>query len=111
MTDKIVVIISTSDPEKALTGMMYAINTVKNRWMEEVKLFFFGPAGELLLKDLALQQSLKDYHAINEAAVACKFLADRNKTGEQIAALGMKVEYVGKMISNLIKDGYTPMVW
>ncbi|MEA3361512.1 MAG: hypothetical protein U9R17_19185 [Thermodesulfobacteriota bacterium] len=111
MTDKIVVIISTSDPEKALTGMMYAINTVKNRWMEEVKLFFFGPAEELLLRDLALQQSLKDYHAINEAAVACKFLADRNNTGEQIAALGIKVEYVGKMISNLIKDGYTPMVW
>ena len=52
MTDKLVVIISTSDPEKALTGMMYAINTVKNHWMEEVKLFFFGPAEELLLLSL-----------------------------------------------------------
>jgi len=111
MTDKLVVIISTSDPEKALTGMMYAINTVKNHWMEEVKLFFFGPAEELLLRDLSLQQSLKDYQAINEAAIACKFLSDRESTSEQIAALGVKVEYVGTMISNLIKDGYAPMVW
>jgi hypothetical protein len=111
MTDKIVVIISTSDPDKALTGMMYTINTVKNRWMEEVKLFFFGPAEELLLNNLTLQQALKDYQALNEEAVACKFLADRNNTGGQIAALGVKVEYVGTMISNLIRDGYAPMVW
>jgi hypothetical protein len=48
---------------------------------------------------------------MEETAVACKFIAQRDGTDERIAALGVQVEYVGKMISDLIKDGYVPMVW
>ena len=49
MEGKLVVIISTSDVKKARTGAMYAINALKHGWMEEVKIFFFGPAQDLLL--------------------------------------------------------------
>lgn len=111
MTDKIVVIISTAEPGKARTGAMYAVNALKNGWMEEVKLFFFGPAEELLLSDPELGQLLREYQALEGTAVACKFIADRDHTGEQIAALGVQVEYVGAMISDLIKNGYIPLVW
>jgi len=111
MNDKLVAIISSGEPGKARTGAMYAVNALKHGWMEEVKLFFFGPAEELLLKDQELQQLLKEYHAMEETAVACKFIADKEGTDERLAALGMQVEYVGKMISDLIKEGYTPMVW
>ncbi len=111
MTDKILIIISTAEVGKALTGMMYAINTAKYRWMNEVKLFFFGPAEELLANSSKLQQSLKEYHEINEPAIVCKFITDRDGNGEQIARLGVKVEYVGKIISDLVKAGYIPMVW
>jgi len=111
MSDKIVAIISSGEPGKARTGAMYAVNALKHGWMEEVKLFFFGPAEELLLRDQELQQLLKEYHAMEETAVACKFIAAREGTDERLAALGMQVEYVGEMISDLIKEGYTPMVW
>jgi hypothetical protein len=111
MADKILVIISAGDIEKALTGMMYAINAVTYHWMNEVKLFFFGPAEELLAQSSKLQQSLKEYHEVNEPALACKFIADRDGYAEPTARLGVKVEYVGKMISDLVKTGYIPMVW
>lgn len=111
MSDRIIAIISSAEPGKARTGAMYAVNALKYGWLEDVKLYFFGPAEALLLKDTELQQLLREYQQMEETAVACRFIAEREGTGEQIAGLGVQVEYVGKMISDLIKEGYTPMVW
>ena len=111
MEGRLVVIISTSDAEKARTGAMYAVNALKYGWMEEVKIFFFGPAQDLLLTDSELQNYMKEYQLMEESAVACKFISDRDKTSEQISGLGIKVDYVGKMISDYIIAGYVPMVW
>lgn len=36
MSDKAIVIISTAEAEKAYTGLMYAVNALKNRWMEDM---------------------------------------------------------------------------
>ena len=111
MAGKIVVIISTSDAEKARTGAMYALNALKYGWMEEVRVFFFGPAQDLLLEDPELQNYMKEYQAMDESAIACKYISDRDKKSKQICELGIKVEYVGKKISDLINEGYVPMVW
>jgi hypothetical protein len=106
MSDKVVVIISTSEAEKARTGMMYAVNAVLNNWMADVKLIFFGPAQELLLEDFLIQ-----FQQAEGKAVSCKFIVDRDEIDKETSALGVKSEYVGSMISDLIKDGYIPMVW
>jgi hypothetical protein len=111
MEGRLVVIISTSDAEKARTGAMYAVNALKYGWMEEVKIFFFGPAQDLLLEDAVLQNYMEEYKSMEESAVACRYISDRDKKSKQISALGIKVEYVGKMISDYINAGYVPMVW
>ena len=111
MDGKLLVIISTSDAKKARTGAMYAINALKHGWMEEVKIFFFGPAQDLLLEDLEIQNYMKEYQSMEESVVACKYISDRDKKSKQICELGIKVEYVGKMISDYINEGYVPMVW
>ena len=38
-------------------------------------------------------------------------ISDRDGISEKIEALGVNVDYVGTIISNLIKDGYVPMVF
>ena len=111
MEGKLVVIISSSDVRKARTGTMYAINALRYGWMEEVKIFFFGPAQDLLLEDAELQQYIKEYESMEEVAVACKYISDRDEKSEEICALGIKVEYLGKMISDYINEGFVPMVW
>lgn len=111
MTDKVLVIISSADPGKARTGILYATNALTYGWLEDVKLIFFGPAEKLLLTDLDLQKALQHYQETDETVVACKFIADQDETSAGIAALGVQIEYVGAMISNLIKQGYAPMVW
>lgn len=111
MSEKVVVIISTAEAGKARTAAMYAVNALKHGWLEEVRLFFFGPAEQLLLTDEPLQQLLREYQAMDETAVACRFIADSEGNSEKIAALGVRVEYAGKMISDLLRTGYVPMVW
>lgn len=61
MNNKLVVIISTAQLDRARTGMMYAVNALNNNWMEDVKIIFFGPAQELINKDSELQRCLKEY--------------------------------------------------
>ena len=111
MSDKIIAIISTNEAGKARTGTMFAVNALKHGWLEDVKLFIFGPAEELLLRDAEIQSLMKEYQGMEETVVACKFIAERDGISEELAALGVRVEFVGKIISDLIKDGYTPMVW
>lgn len=113
MSDKIIAIISTSEAGKARTGVMYALNSLKHGWLEDVKIFFFGPAEQLLLEDKEIQNMVKEFQLMEENAVACKFIADRDGLSEKITDLDMdiQVEYVGKMISDYVKQGYTPMVW
>jgi len=111
MNEKLLVIISTSEVEKARTGLLYTINAKRNKWINDIKLIFFGPSEKLLLEDEIIQQYAEEFRLTDESVVACKFIAEQEKTEEKLTALGIEVEYVGEMISNYIKDGYIPMVW
>ena len=111
MTDKVLIIISTSDAGKAQTGAMYALNSLKHGWMEDVKLILFGPAQDLILQDEKFRNLVQQYQEIEENVVACKFISDRDEKSEALDKIGIQVKYVGEMISNYIKDGYVPMVW
>ena len=101
MSSKLLVIIASGDREKALTGLMYAKNTIKYGWIENVKVMFFGPSENLLVSDTDVANSAAELANLGQP-IACKFLSDRD---------GISVDYVGTIIADLINDGYTPMVW
>lgn len=111
MSNKLLVIISSAEPEKARTGAMYAVNALKHGWMDEVELYLFGPSQQLLLRDEPLQKFIQEFRSLEGKPVACKFLADRDDTHDRTMVLGLDVQYVGKPISDLIQAGYVPMVW
>lgn len=111
MANKIVIIISTSDLEKAQTAAMYAKNALLQGWMEEVKIFFFGPAQKLLLEDAELQKFVKEVYSLNEIPIACEFISDRDGNSDDLYKIGVGIEPVGHLISEYINDGFVPMVW
>lgn len=109
--NKVLVIISTPDPDKARTGMMYAVNALQQGWMEDVQLYFFGPSEQMILKNPELQGLLTEFQASGKQAVACSFIADEENINNDVAALGIDVTPVGSRISALIREGYIPMIW
>jgi hypothetical protein len=110
MGSKLLVIISTGEAEAALTGLMYAHRTMSEGWLDDVKVVFFGPSERLLVKDERIAQ-LAQRICEAEKPFVCKFISDQEGISEQIKDLGLKVEYVGTVISDFIKEGYIPMVF
>ncbi|QQE80068.1 hypothetical protein [Alicyclobacillus sp. SO9] len=110
MGTKVLVVLSTGEKQKALTGLLYASNAMKNKWLEEVKVVFFGPFESLLAEDEEVQNwtgQLAEF----QTPVACKFVSDNGGVSEKLSELGIEVEYVGQMVSDYINDGYVPMVF
>jgi len=110
MPSKVIVILSTAEKDKALTGIMYAKNAQKNKWLDEVRVIFFGPFENLVCEDdeiIKAASELLDY----QTPIACKFLSDKSGTSGRLEELGFNVEYVGSLISDSIKAGFIPMVF
>jgi hypothetical protein len=104
------VIISTAEKQKALTGIMYATNAQKKKWVDDVKVIFFGPFENLMCEDEEVAQAasgLLDY----QTPIACKFLSDRDNISSKLEELGVNVDYVGSLISGYIDEGYVPLVF
>jgi len=110
MTSKLLIIISTGEREQALTAMMYSINAITKGGFEDVKIIFFGPAEQLVADDEEIKRRAKDLAAVTEC-YACKAISDRKGISGDFENLGVKVEYVGTIISGFLKEGYVPMVW
>ncbi len=110
MSDKVLIIIGTGDHEKAKTGCRYAMRTLQEGWLERVKVVFFGPGERVLVENPDIQEMVKHIGQA-EKPLACKAISDESGTSGRIEDLGVEVVYVGKIISDLIKEGWTPMVW
>ena len=110
MSSKVLVIIATGEKEKALAGLMYASNALKFGWLEDLKVVLFGPSERLIVQD---EQVWKEAKYISEmiGILACKAVSDEYDSSKELEKRGVKVEYVGGIISDFIKDGYVPMVW
>ena len=106
MSSKVIIILGSSDIEKLKSGLMYGKNAIKYGWLDDVKFFLFGGAEESILKNQELIDEIKTVNA-----VACKFIAKEKNIYEKLKELNTKTEYIGEQISNLIKDGYVPMVF
>ena len=110
MASKVVVIISTAEKEKAITGMMFAVNSQKNKWLDEVKVIFFGPFEDLICRDPEVSDFASQLLSF-ETPIACKRLSDNAGISDRLKEMGYGVEYVGTIISDLIKKGFVPMVF
>ncbi|MFZ0448112.1 MAG: hypothetical protein WAL98_02630 [Desulfatiglandaceae bacterium] len=110
MSSKVLVIIATGEEEKALTGLRYAYRTMSEGWLDEVKVMFFGPSERLLVQNEDIAKLAREMSAV-EKPIACKFISDRDGISDKIEGLGVKVEYVGTIIADFIKQGYVPMVF
>lgn len=111
MSGKLVVILASGDPKVLEMGLMYARNAVKQRWMKDVKLYFFGPSEVAIATDPDLQAMVREIIVEGTIPTACKWCADKYNVTDMLADLGCNVNYVGAHISAAIKDGYTPMTW
>jgi len=111
MNDKLAVILVSGDAKVLEMGLTYARNTVKQGWMSNTLLYFFGPSEVIISTDPDLQAMVREIIAEGTIPVACKWCSDKYGVSDLLVGLGCTVDYVGSPISKAIKNGYVPMTW
>jgi len=112
MPTKVFVILSSGDREVALeVGLIYPLNAAKNKWFDEVKVIIFGPSEKVAAYDSQVQEKLKELQETGVEVLACKWCADRMHITSILEKIGIKVVYVGSIISQLLKDDWASLTF
>ena len=112
MANKVFAILSSGDREVALeVGLVYPLNAIKQKWMDEVKVIIFGPSEKVAANDLEVQERLKELLEAGIEVMACKWCADRMNITDRLEQAGVKVVYVGEIMSQLMKDGWSSLTF
>lgn len=103
--DKLCIIWSSQDPDVARNLiLMYGGNALPKGWWDMVTIIVWGPSQKLLTSDLQLQQELADIMNGGVDVLACRSCAERYGLVEDLAALGLSLEYVGAFFTDVLKD-------
>jgi len=112
MATRVLVILSSGDREVALeVGLVYPFNAATKKWVDEVKVIIFGPSEKIAAYDSEVQAKLKELMEAGIEVMACKWCADRMNVTDKLEAAGIKVVYVGSIISELLKDGWASLTF
>jgi hypothetical protein len=104
---RLAVIWTSGDPEVAhKVCFMYTDNAKKQKWFDEVTLIVWGPSARLLAGDKDLQAKIKGMLADGVKVQACQACADSYGVTEQLRQMGIEVKYMGKPLTDLIKQGW-----
>ena len=112
MATKVFVVVSSGDKEVVKgPALMYPLNAAKRKWMDEVKVIIFGPAQKLVAHHTEIQAKLKELLDAGIEIMACKACADEWNITGVLEEAGIKVIYVGPIISQLLKDGWASLTF
>ena len=104
--DKLVFLWSTGDRGVALNMIfMYLLNARRNDWWDEVTLLIWGPSAQLIAEDEEIQGRLKKLKEEGVVLEACKACAENYGVDEDLADLGIDVYYIGKRLTEYVKEG------
>jgi hypothetical protein len=113
----VVVLIQNSDPEAIYFGLLYAARAVKNQWMDNVKVIFWGPAEKTISglppdsEQIKLLKEIQDMGGKSGSVWACKACSDKFGITQKMLDLGFEVFHTGEAVSYLMKLGYRIWNW
>lgn len=104
---RLAVIWSSGDPEVAHRAcLMYAHNAKTRKWFDQVTLIIWGPSARLLAADKDLQAKVAAMAKDGVKVQACLACADSYGITEQLRKLGIEVKYMGKPLTDLLKEDW-----
>jgi len=105
-SDKLVVLWTSGDREVALKMVfMYTYNAKARGWWEDITLVVWGPSAKLLTEDKELQEYLAKIMEAGVTVKACKGCSDQYGVSEELEELGITVLYIGKELTDYMKEG------
>jgi hypothetical protein len=83
---------------------MYAGNSMKYGWWDEIVLIIWGASAVLAAKDISVQSHLAGLIGNGVEVVACRACAELHDAVESLQGLGVRVEYIGSELTSYLKS-------
>lgn len=104
--EKLVIIWTSGDKDIAEKMVfMYAYNAKKNKWWDDITLVVWGPSAKLISEDKELQNHMDKLIHSGIVVKACKGCSDQYGVSGKLEELGITVNYIGKELTDYIKEG------
>ncbi len=84
--------------------MMYASNSMKKGWWEEVTVIIWGATAKLVAENAMIQEKIKKAQHLGVKFTACKACADQLGVTDTLTALGVEVIYWGQGLTQILKN-------
>lgn len=105
-SEKLVVLWTSGDREVALKMVfMYTYNAQANAWWDDITLVVWGPSAKLLSEDKELQDYMSRIMDAGVTVKACKGCSDQYGVSDKLEELGITVLYIGKELTDYLKEG------
>lgn len=100
-------ILWTTDNKDTFFNMinMYAVNSLKHNWWDEVTVIIWGASARLAGNDAQVQLEIMEMIQQGVKIEACKACADINEVSEKLEKLGVTVRYMGITLTEILKSG------
>lgn len=106
-SNKLVILWTSRDREVAERMVfMYILNAKLREWWKDLTLIIWGPSAQLAAEDEDLKHYLKKILEAGVEVIACKACADSYGVSEDLASLGIVVEYMGEPLTEYVKSDY-----
>lgn len=103
--NKVYILWTNDNPETAHTMVfMYAINSLKNNWFEEVEVIIWGPTAKLVSTDEGVREKVQMAMHAGVKVVACIACANMYGVKENLEELGIEVFSMGGPLTELLKN-------
>ena len=110
--DKLVILWTTAEKDVfTKVAYMYGLNSKKHDWWKEVILIIWGPSSKLLAEDKELQENIQAMKEEGVTLTACKWCSDEYGVSENLEKMGIDVKYMGKPLTEFIKENRHVMVF
>ncbi len=83
--------------------MMYATNSMLNRWWDEVTVVIWGATAKLTAENEMVRLKIQLAQQAGVRFSACKACADQLGVSENLAALGIELKYWGTGLTDILK--------
>ncbi len=99
-------ILWTTDNKQTVINMLalYAYNSLKNRWWNEVSVIVWGASAKLIADDKEIQEVIKTMQSAGVTIEACKVCSDNLNVTETLINLDIDVKYMGDPLTTYLKS-------
>jgi len=103
---KTINILWTTDNKDTIFNMiaMYAFNSKKNNWWDNVVVILWGASVKLAGKDTQVQTEIMEMINSGIHVEACKDCCDNFGVADTLLKLGVDVKYMGKLLTERIQN-------